>query len=294
MGCSPVEPHNPESDRPAAKDWRIDNWGTRWIGEERYHEEHEASGVKTVKSSIESRRSAPDGLFRHAVRKYHSRGLSFYLSWHDDDGGLGIDPMFAGDCTVCAPCFGEMYSHPMLTTTSRWFDESNGDRYLLVLDSEKEGYEEIRAKWFEKYGMSADQVKNWNASELAAFVGETLLSTQTLTIHIFPKADELLYENVVNRIQFFNELLLKTWSAEWFHVRNIQFGSARFEDLTDEEYDKLICEAYPDYADDYMRHESWSRRVVEPECPSPTLTNAELPRSTSSNDDDFFAKLSRT
>jgi hypothetical protein len=47
-----------------------------------------------------------------------------------------------------------------------------------------------------------------------------------------------------------------TWSEGWFLERGIAQGDATDETLTDDEFDRLICDAYPGYAEHYMQHDS--------------------------------------
>jgi hypothetical protein len=203
----------------------------------------EREGTKTVIVSFETKWRGPHDMVMAAARKYHHLGLEFHMQWHDSDGGLGPDPLFggySGDLVILPKCFGEFYTKEL---SGSWFSKDQGEVSFLVLTTD--GYEECSMDWFHQRVADADTVVEvMTEADLHAMVQEAYPERSIITAK-FPKDHEVLVDRVVSRIQKLNDLILKTWGAQWFEKNNKTPGEVTEEELGGL-YDMLIDEAYPE------------------------------------------------
>ena len=146
----------------------------------------ECEGRKTVRVSFETKWHAPHSILIAAVRKYHPLGLDFHLWWHDDDGGLGPDPLF-GDALVVGPdCFGEFYTRVLGET---WFSEGQGETNFLAIDRSADEYADCYGDWFRQRAAAGTAVPIASEAGLRSMVQEAYPEGSILTAK-FPRRDE--------------------------------------------------------------------------------------------------------
>jgi hypothetical protein len=205
----------------------------------------EREGTKTVSVSFETKWRAPYDMVMAAVRKYHHRGLDVHLWWHDDDGGLGPDPLFggySGELIVIPSCFGEFYTKEM---PGSWFSKDQGEVTFLALDRMAEGFEECSIGWVHQRVADAHTaLQSLTEAQMRAMVQEAYPDRSIITAK-FPQDHEVLSDRVASRVQKLNELIQKTWGPQWFDKNNKKFGEVREEELGGL-YEMLLDEAYPE------------------------------------------------
>ena len=152
-----------------------------------------------------------------------------------------------------------MYTTTLSSRTSQteggsWFVEGTGRVEPLVLHP-RDGFLLITNSWFLKRGFTEEAINALDHDQIIRRVRAAYPSCITITYRS-ARDGEVLHDHVVNRNRFLNDLIMRTWSEGWFLERGIAQGEATDETLTDDEFDRLICEAYPDYAEHYMQHDS--------------------------------------
>ncbi len=224
--------------------------------------------------------------------------MQFHLQWLDQDGGLCPDPLFGGDDTVYYKCFGELYTSPIGNIT--WFKDEDQGSFSFVCVNSRDTID-ITASWFTERGIDVKTLTEADGLRLvrAAHPDHAVFVARSAT------EDECLNRAVVDRVEKLNELIAETWGTDWFPGNNKVRGEVRFEDLSGDEYDRLIAERYPVcILCRYPLPSRWNEGPYLCECPPMTdeekktelerrHAKALADRIQSDDATDYFANLAR-